>query len=154
MTDGVIHLRCMTIGDAPLLRKHLAGREALSYTELRRPVSTSWFRVWLKMKKIFDFAFMIDIDCEPVGFIGIYDLTPGQSAGISLVIFDRDKRGKGWGGRAFRLLAQNLVSYSTVRSLSVTYKSGNAAARSFWTKCGFLEKSRKDNMITLSRDLP
>lgn len=154
MTDGVIHLRCMTIGDAPLLRKHLAGREALSYTERSSPVSASWFRVWLKLKKIFDFAFMIDIDCETVGFIGIYDLAPGQSAGMSLVIFDREKRGKGCGSRAFRLLAHNLKSYSTVRSLSVTYKSRNAAARSFWTKCGFLETSRQDTMVTMSRDIP
>lgn len=153
MTDGVVSLRRMTIGDAPFVRKHLADREALSYSLLSRPVSASWFHVWLKMKRIFDFAYVIDVNCVPVGFIGLYDLAPGQSAGMSLVIFEKEKRREGYGSRAFHLLVQNLGSYSTVRTLFVEYKSDNAGARSFWTGRGFLEESRQDNLVTMVRDV-
>jgi RimJ/RimL family protein N-acetyltransferase len=153
MTDGVIILRYIKISDGPFLRKQLAERDALSYTELSRPISASWFYVWLKMKKIFHFAYIIVVDSKPAGFIGLYNLIPGQSAGMSLVIFDKEKRGRGYGRRAFNLLAYNLQEYSMVRSIFVSYKSNNTEARSFLSRCGFQEKCRQDNSITMFKDL-
>lgn len=153
MSDGIICLRYMKISDGVFLRKQLAYRETLSYTLLHTPVSSSWLRVWLKMKKIFNFAYMIVVDFNPIGFIGIYNLIPGQSARISLVIFDREKRRRGYGSSAFDLLADNLQTYCKVKTIMITYKNDNAAARSFWKKCGFQEQYNQDNIITMSRDI-
>jgi len=153
MTDDVIHLRSMKISDGPYLRKQLAGTEALSYTELSRPISASWFHVWLKMKKIFNFAYLIVVDARPVGFIGLCNLVAGQSAEMSLVIFDREQRRQGFGRRAFHLLAKNLQTYFTVKNVFVRYKNDNADARSFWSGCGFQEECRQNDLITMFRDL-
>ena len=153
MTDGVIQLRSMKISDGSYLRKQLADTEALSYTLLTKPVSGSWFRVWLRMKTIFNLAFMIDVDGKPVGFAGLYNLIPGQSAEMSLVIFDREKRRRGYGSRAVDLLVNNLQTHSIVKSIFVEYKSNNIGAQSFWSKCGFVEKCRQENLITMVRDL-
>lgn len=153
MTDGVIDLRHMKISDGPFLRKHMAESEALSYTELSRPVSASWFRIWLRMRKIFNVAYIIAVDCKPVGFIGLYNLVSGQSAEISLVIFDEGKRRKGYGSRAFNLIAYNLQTYSLVRSIFIKYKSDNTVAGSFWSSCGFQVECRKDNIITVFKAL-
>ena len=150
MTDGVIRLRSMKISDGPYLRIQLADTEAISYSLLSRPVSGSWFHVWLRMKKIFKVAYIIVVDSRPVGLIGLYNLIPGQSAELSLVIFDRKNRRRGYGSRAFHLLANNLQTYSIVKSIFVEYKNDNADARSFWTKCGFLEESRQDDLVTMT----
>jgi len=65
----------MRISDGPFLRKQLAEREALSYTELSRPVSASWFNVWLKMKKIFDLPYIIVVDFKTrCGHSSVYPL--------------------------------------------------------------------------------
>ncbi|KPK02176.1 MAG: hypothetical protein AMK71_03215 [Nitrospira bacterium SG8_35_4] len=137
MTDGVIQLRPMKISDGPYLRKQLADREVVSYTLLSRPVSGSWFHVWLKMKKIFNFAYIMVVDSKPVGFAGLYNLIPGQSAEMSLVIFDRGNRRRGYGSRAFDLVVNNLQTHSIVKNIFVEYKSNNMGAQSFWSKCGF-----------------
>jgi RimJ/RimL family protein N-acetyltransferase len=153
MTDGVVDLRYMKISDGPFLQKQLAEREALSYTELRRPVPASWFYVWRRMKKIFDVAFIVVVDVKPVGFIGLYNLVLGHSAELSLVIFDKEKRMQGYGSRAFNLLADSLRTSSMVKSIFVTYKGNNTDGRSFWSRCGFQEKCRKDNLVTMFREL-
>ena len=153
MTDGVITIRYMKISDGPFLRKQLAERDALSYTALSRPVSASWFSVWLKMKKIFNVAFIIVVDVTPVGFIGLYNLVFGQSAEMSLVIFNKEQRRRGYGSRAFNLLAYNLRTYSMVRRIWVKYNSGNADARSFWSRSGFHERCREDNFTTMVKNL-
>jgi RimJ/RimL family protein N-acetyltransferase len=153
MTDGVIHLRYMKISDGLYLRRQLADREVVSYSLLSRPVSRSWFHVWLKMYKLFDFAYVIVVDVKPVGFVGLYDFIPAQSTKMSLVIFNREKRRQGYGSRAFNLMVNNLQTYSMVRSVFVTYNINNADARSFWSRCGFRENCRKDDQITMVRDL-
>ena len=142
----------MKITDGPYLRKQLADTEATSYSLLTSPVSASWFHVWLKMKKIFNLAYIIVVDSQPVGFIGLYNIIPGQSAEMSLVLFDKEQRSRGYGSRAFHLLAFNLQKYSIVKGIFVDYKTDNADAQSFWNRCGFKEECRQDNLITMFRD--
>lgn len=153
MTDGAVLLRPMKISDGPYLRKQMSDREAPSFSLLSRPVSGSWFRVWLNMKKIFNAAYIITIDHAPSGFAGLYNLAPGQSVEISLVIFDREKRGRGFGIRAFTLIADNLQKNGVARRILVSCKSDNTSAQSFWSRCGFHEHHRQGDLVTLYRDL-
>jgi len=106
------------------------------------------------LKKTFMPAYCIECDSKPIGFIGLYDLIPGESAEISLAIFDKTFRRHGYGTRAFKLLAQHLQRYSVVREIHVNVTRDNHRALSFWKTVGFLKMNTVDDTtINMSMDL-
>lgn len=115
---------------------------------------TSWFSLWWWMKRTFNLAYIIEIDSIRSGLIGLYDLQPGHSAEMTLVIFEKTLRNRGIGTRAFKLFAKNLITYSLTERIIVRVNRDNAFALSFWSGRGFKETGRQDNVIAMVHCLP
>ena len=141
-----IRLRPLRISDSPFIRSGLNDEVILKMNGLNHPIHISWFSLWWWMKKTYHFLFCIEVDGKRIGFIGLYNLTPGEYAEISLVIFDKMFRKQGYGTKAFQLLLQWLQRYRLVKEIHVKVLTKNYDALSFWRKVGFLEMNTADNI--------
>jgi len=154
MEDTNIRLRLLRLSDGPLIVNGLKDEIILNTCGISRPINSSWLSLWWWLKKTFMPAYCIECDSKPIGFIGLYDLIPGESAEISLAIFDKTFRRQGYGTRAFKLLAQHLQRYSVVREIRVKVTRDNHCALSFWKTVGFLKMNTVDDTtINMSMDL-
>jgi len=126
-----IRLRRLRFSDGPFIMNELKDEIILNASGLLRP-----------------------INLKPIGFIGLYDLLSGESAQISLTIFDKMFRRQGYGSRAFNLLAKHLQKHSIVREIRARVMRDNHDAVSFWRKIGFSQMDTVDAIqITMSMHL-
>ncbi|MCL4475446.1 MAG: hypothetical protein M1508_04360 [Nitrospirae bacterium] len=89
--DG-LRLRPLRIIDIPLVRKGLRDKDVLRTTGPGKPLSGECLSVWWWLKKTYTILLCIEVESTCVGFIGLYNLKPGESAEITLAIFDRGMR--------------------------------------------------------------
>ncbi|MDI6727611.1 MAG: GNAT family N-acetyltransferase [Thermodesulfovibrionales bacterium] len=153
MEDGNLRLRPLRISDGPFILRRLNDRAILKANGLSRPIASSWFFVWWWMKKTFTPSYFIECDSKQIGFIGLYNLIPGKSAGMGLIIFDKNNRRLGYGTRAFNICAQGMQRNSVVKEIIVKVKTDNHGALSFWRKLGFVEAGIINDLITMSMGL-
>jgi len=153
MKDGNLRLRPLRILDGPFISNGLKDGTVWTANGADRLLDSSWFSIWWLIKKAHDCPFCIELDSRPIGFIGLYDLTPGETVHISLVVFDRTLRGKGYGTRAFCLLAWNLQKYAVVKRIMAMVKRYNHPALSFWKKVGFSQIKINGGIIHMYMDL-
>ena len=147
MRDDNLKLRPLKISDGHLISSGLRDKMVLKANGLSKPVDSSWFFVRWWIKKTYSFFFCIELDSRLIGFIGLYNLMPGKSAEISLVIFDKTFRRRGYGTRAFKLLALCAQRYSLVKEIGAKVKTDNHGALSFWEKLGFVKISIIDGLV-------
>jgi len=153
MEDDNLRLRPLKIFDGPFIINGLRDEDVWRANGLSRPISSSWFSVWWYLKKTFDLTLCIEIDSRRAGFIGLYNLSLGKFAELSLSLFEKNIRQCGYGSRAFRLLAKNLKEYSIVKKIIVRVKIDNNAAISFYRALGFNELGNLDRIKTMAIDL-
>jgi RimJ/RimL family protein N-acetyltransferase len=153
MKDDNLRLRPLRIFDGHFIHKALKDEIGLKANGLSRLTDSSWFSVWWWIKKTYSYAFCIELDSRPIGFIGLYKLILGKSANISLVIFDETFRRQGYGTRSFKLFAQSLRRHSVMKKIFITVRTDNHRALSFWKKLGFSETSVLNDRINMSMDL-
>jgi RimJ/RimL family protein N-acetyltransferase len=153
MRRDKIRLRPLRIFDGPFVRNMLNDEDIVKSCGGNKPASHSWFSVWWWIKKNFTPAYCIEYGSRPVGFTGVYHLTPGESAELSLVISDKRMRRRGYGSSAFALLWEVLQRHSFAREVSVRVWSDNPGAALFWKKLGFSEIKLEDGIVTMSRQL-
>ena len=153
MKDDNLRLRPLRIFDAPSISNRLRDEGILKMEGMRRPGYLSWFFAWWWIKKTYTSSFCIELASRPIGFIGLYDMRLGKSAGITLVIFDSAFRRHGYGTRAFKLLLQNLQRHSVAKKIFVEVRRDNHIALSFWRSLGFAEVSSLEGIINMSLDL-
>ncbi len=154
MEDAGIRLRLLRLSDGRFIINGLKDEITLDACGMRRPINSSWLSLWWWLKKTFTPAYCIEFDSRPIGFIGLYDLIPGESAEISLAMFDKTFRRKGYGSRAFNLLAQHLQRHSVIREIRAEVARDNRRALLFWRTVGFLKlNSVDDKIINMSMDL-
>ena len=154
MEDHNIRLRRLRFSDGLFIMNGLKDEVILNASGLSRPIHTSWFSLWWWIKKTFIPAYCIECDSKPIGFIGLYDLKIGESTEISLAIFDNSFRRRGYGTRAFKLLALHLQRHSVVRKVRAKVMRDNHHAISFWRRAGFTKTEPTDDVIiTMSMDL-
>jgi RimJ/RimL family protein N-acetyltransferase len=139
ISGGDVRLRMLKFSDGPFVRDMLRDEEIVRSCGLKTREAASWFFVWWWIKKTFTPAYCIECNSRAIGFIGIYDLAPGRSAEVSLVISDKVMRRRGYGRRAFELLSKCMRRHSLVREVFVKVGSDNRGALSFWRKLGFSE---------------
>lgn len=152
LEDDNIRLRPLRIFDGPFITDVLRDKDILKSNGLSKPMSSLWFSFWWWIKKTFIPCYCIECDSKRIGFIGLYNLSPGKSAEMSLAIFNETLRRHGYGTRAFRLLVQGLKRYSVVKNLLVKVETDNHAAISFWRKLGFIETEISDGVVNMSLD--
>ena len=115
--------------------------------------SGSSFLTWWRLRRLFAFFYLIEILGRPAGILGVSHFKPGASAEISLVIFDKALRHRGYGKKIFSLAASILSRHASVKRLTVMVDPDNTAALSFWTALGFRDDRRQGNNQVLGLDL-
>jgi RimJ/RimL family protein N-acetyltransferase len=153
LDDGLIRLRPLRIFDGPFLYNGLREKHVSAANGLRKPLSSSWLSVWWWIKRTFVLAYFIECDSRRIGFIGLHNLRLGESAEISLAIFDSTLRHHGYGTRAFRLLAQRLQRGSIIERILAQVRADNHSALSFCNRLGFREIGNLDGVVNMSMDL-
>lgn len=153
MQDGDLRLRPLRMFDSPFILRGLNEQVILKASGLSKPIASLWFFVWWWMKKTFTPAYCIECDSRRIGFIGLYNLIPGKSAEMSLVIFDKNNRRMGYGTRAFNIFAQGLKQSHLIGRVIVKIIIDNHAAISFYEKLGFEESYSVDGIRIMSKDL-
>jgi RimJ/RimL family protein N-acetyltransferase len=149
LKENDISLMPVRIFDAPFLHSGFASRDFLAGNGLSRPVASSWFLTWWWIRRTFFFGYCIVVKGNHVGFLGMHTLRPGESAELSLSIFEVEMRQKGYGSRAFHLFVRNLEKRSLIKMLLVRVRKDNFIAFSFWKKLGFVELKREGAVIVL-----
>ena len=91
------------------------------------------------MKKTFSFSYRIKLGVERIGFVGIYELTSGETVEMALVIFDERYRRLGYGSRVFRIVAQAVKKHRIADTIVVRVESGNSGSTAFWQRNGLRE---------------
>jgi len=147
ISNKTLRLRPLRMSDSPFILSGLNGVDIVKAKSLSIPIALSWLSMWWQMKKTFCPAYCIEHDSKQIGFIGLYNLISGQSAEVSLIIFDISNRRRGYGTMAFRLLTQALMRACLIKNLSVTVKEDNHASTSLWKKLGF-KTMRSHNGLT------
>ncbi len=148
MADGGLRLRPVRIFDASFITEGFLEEGISPYRNIR-PLPL-WLSLWWWTRKTFLPAYCIEYDTERIGFMGLYNLRPGESAWLSLVIFVKEMRRHGYGRRAFHLLLQSLKRYSVVKRLYVEVRGDNRGALSFWRRMGFAEIKSQGGIVTMS----
>jgi ribosomal protein S18 acetylase RimI-like enzyme len=138
MTDGAVKLMPLKIYNVRLLLSGLNRQDILKANAVSSltacPVSLWW---WIK--KTFDLSRIIEHDGAVIGFIGLYDLRVNTSAKMSLVIFDREQRNRGYGSRAFHILTGQIMTSLHLQKIFVEVEKDNISGLAFWRRCGFHE---------------
>ena len=115
--------------------------------------SGSTLLTWWRLRRLFAFLYFIEILGRPAGILGVYNFKPCASAEISLVIFDKALRHRGYGKKIFSLAASILSRHASVKRLTVMVDPDNTDALSFWTALGFRDDGRQGNNQILGLDL-
>lgn len=144
--DGNLRLRPLRLSDGAFLKSGFSGEGGFLATGLSSPVSAPAGTVRRWINRTYDLAWCIEIDSRPAGFAGIFRLRPAGSAEASLVIFDVTLRGRGYGRRAFSMIAGTLARHAGVRRLAVNVLEENRGALLFWEKMGFRRVSGGDGI--------
>ena len=148
-----LRLRPLKIFDGPFMINGLRNQDVWRANGLSKSITFSCFSAWWYLKKTFDLSLCIEIDSRRIGFIGLYNLSLGKSAELSLSLFEKNIRHCGYGSRAFTLFAKNLKEHSVVKKIIVRVKIDNNAAISFYRALGFNELSNLDRIKTMAIDL-
>jgi RimJ/RimL family protein N-acetyltransferase len=146
--DGDITLRPLRISDGPSLSRILEQEDILKSGGRKRLRRTHWIFFYFWLRRTFFAAYCIEHQAETIGFVGLHNLVPGESAEISLVLFDPAGRRRGYGTRAFKLLCGNSFTISFADTLIAKVRNDNGPARSFWTSLGFVTL-RSDGDVTV-----
>jgi len=149
MAENNIRLRPVRIFDALFIHSRFVSDDFPATKGLIRPVTASWFLLWWWIKKTFTFSYCILVDEKQTGFIGLYNMQPCSSVEISLALFEKDMRRKGYGSRAFHLLMHDLEKHQLADKIFVRVDKDNFISLAFWKKLGFEEVKRKDGVIIL-----
>jgi RimJ/RimL family protein N-acetyltransferase len=135
--DGDITLRPLRISDGPFISKALRQDDILRSSGKDKFHGVPWLLLYFWIRKTFFLAYCIERRAERIGFIGFYNLVVGESANVSLVIFDSGNRRKGIGTRALQLLSRTFFAQMLTGSLIAVVRKDNPAALTFWKQLGF-----------------
>ena len=148
-----IRLRPLRFLDGPLISRELNRGEISTTAGSGRVLSRSSLETWWWMKKTFPVLFCIEVESKCVGFIGMYNIEPGESSEVTLVVFESGERRRGYGSRAYAALASKLRPSSLARVIIARVKADNHPSLSFWKKLGFDELHTKDGIKSMATAL-
>jgi ribosomal protein S18 acetylase RimI-like enzyme len=147
---GRLRIRPLSIFDGPFLRRELGSKDVLKANGMDRRSSASWLALWWWFKKTYALPYCIEAGSKRIGFLGLFNIDPGESAELSLVIFSGEERRLGYGTAAFKLLTESLRRCILVERIVVRVKTDNHAALTFWSKLGFEESGTENEIRVMS----
>jgi RimJ/RimL family protein N-acetyltransferase len=138
MKDGDITLRPLTILDGPFMCEGLKRACNSGAEKTGSLFNASSFFFWYWMKKTFLLRYCIECNDRPIGFLGLYNVTPGESAEVALYLLDEKMKRRGYGTRVFGIFSRWLKRQGFVKNLVVRIRKENDASAAFWTGLGFV----------------
>jgi ribosomal protein S18 acetylase RimI-like enzyme len=109
------------------------------------------FVKWLLLT--FQIIYLIEREKAVLGFVGLYNVKPGESLYLSIGLFDPDDWGKGYGTDALGLLFPYLQKRGLTKEVVAEVSSTNTRSLSFFAKAGFEIIGNKDDRMVLSKKL-
>lgn len=97
------------------------------------------------IKEAKQYRFVIDNDGMPVGFIDLFDYT-SVSAGVGLIIEQQHRR-KGIAKEALNLLIEYANNTLNLGKLQCSIRKDNLASIQLFSRAGFFEVRRKEDII-------
>jgi RimJ/RimL family protein N-acetyltransferase len=149
LTENNIRLRPVRMFDAIFIHSGFVSDDFLAANGLTRPITSSWFLMWWWIKKRFAFSYCILVNGKRAGFIGLHNVQPCSTAEMSLALFKKSMRQKGYGSRAFQLFVRDLEKHRLAEKIVVRVGKDNFISLSFWKKLGFEEIHRESGVRTL-----
>jgi RimJ/RimL family protein N-acetyltransferase len=153
MNDRDLRLRPLRIFDAPFMSVRLREEALLKANGSSDPMFLWWWVFWWWIRRTFVLSYCVECDSRRIGFVGLHDLRLGEVVEASMVLFDKDVRGIGYGSRVAALLLESLKKYSIAKRVIARVKADNHISLSFVRKLGFVETTTSDDIVTLSLDL-
>lgn len=152
MMSGNMKLRRVKLSDCPLLAKIMAGDDIVKSATVRRPSRIAWIFFYWWLIRTFFLAYLIEHEGEVIGFAGLFNLSPGGSAEIALVLFSPDFRRKGHGTKAVQMLFESPLLTSLINTLIAKVRKDNDTAQSFWTKLGFRTVRMEADVVIMLKE--
>jgi len=149
LTENNLSLRPVRIFDALFIHSGFVSADFPAAKGLTRPITSSWFLMWWWIKKRFAFSYCILVNGRRAGFIGLHNMRLCANAEMSLALFEKDMRRKGYGSRAFHLFMHGLDKHPLAEKIFVRVEQDNFISLAFWKKLGFEEVKKKDGVIIL-----
>jgi len=152
--DRDLGLRQLRISDGPFLSELLEHGDILISSGINTPRRTPWVLLYWWLRRTFPVAYCIEREARTIGFTGLHNLVPGESAEISLVIFDPASRRRGYGTRSVQLLCGNSFTISLADTFIARVRNDNGPARSFWRSLGFAFLESDGDVTVMIRRSP
>jgi len=114
---------------------------------IRRPLGV--FGSVFLVLRMFKWLYIIKKDGTSRGIIGAYSWEPGESAVLTMVIWNRKERGRGTGTMAVNLIVRELTERELCRDFFVEVKDTNERGLRFWKRAGFLEIDRMEGTVIM-----
>lgn len=150
-------LRQYSWKDLIVLRSLFSPEIFLSANGVERKAFGSLFSFYRWMNVTFRVFYVCEIGEEQghriIGFIGVYNLEAGRTLYLSIAIFNRENRGRGYGTRALKLLLSSIRRNGTVEKVCVEILGTNIASLSFFKKLGFEVFGQSGERLLLSKNL-
>jgi RimJ/RimL family protein N-acetyltransferase len=155
MRDRDLILRLYRFRDLPVLSSLLTPEIFVESNGMEPGTFGSVFSFWIWLKATFNTTYVIELEerdgCRIIGLIGLYDMTIGRQAWLSLALFDPRDRGRGYGRQALNLLFEDLQKNRTAREVLVEVSKRNLPSLRFFRKLGFKIYWRSKNRIILEK---
>ncbi len=153
MMTGDTALRRVRISDGQSLsKKMMTSDDIVTSGSDRKPEQTPWIFFYWWLRRTFFAAYCIEYKGEMIGFIGLYNLVPWESAEISLVLFTTAFRRKGHGTLAVQMLSENPALMELAKTLIARVRKDNTHARLFWAKLGFEEVRMDEDVMVMVKN--
>ncbi len=115
------------------------------------PGPAGFFTALFVLSRIFNWVYIIKTDGRASGMLGASSWKPGGRAVLTMVIWNREERGRGTGSRALGLAVRELSRRGLCREFLVEVKEDNERGIRFWNRNGFKETGRGNGTVLLCR---
>ena len=110
---------------------------------------SGFFTVLFVLLRIFSWVYLIKRDGRAVGMLGASSWKPGGRAFLTMVIWNREERGRGTGSRALGLAVRELSRRGLCTEFFVEVKEANKRGIRFWKRNGFRETGRGNEIVVM-----
>ncbi len=100
--------------------------------------------------RIFKWVYVIKRQDRVVGMMGSGCWRPGEPAFLTMVIWSAQDRSRGTGSAALGLAVRAFCSRGLCTGFIVEVRAGNRKALRFWSRNGFVEKERRNEIIVMA----
>ncbi|MEJ2253543.1 MAG: GNAT family N-acetyltransferase [Nitrospirota bacterium] len=124
--------------------------KAVSARPLRSPSALSF---WLRVRRTYPVCYVIERPEEsmPLGFLGLYDIRPGESLFFSMGFFRPGDRRRGFGREALSILLGHVGSRGIVRTVRAEMPPDKHDSIALLRSMGFRKAAEEGGKVVMER---